>query len=136
MPNPVYVLPDAVLATIQYLRTIPELTTLIDSTHIVTEIPSAPTYPYIVVQLGGGNGIWPALGNPALQIDSVGGSKQLCGQIARTVQAAVWAVANDRVPAGVLVSGTEEMGASWLPDTIPNPPLPRYVARYRLLTHP
>ena len=136
MPNPIYVQPDVVLGAIQYLRTIPELTAIVDPTHIVTEIPSTPTYPYVVVQLGGGSGIWPALDNPALQIDTIGGSKVLCGQIARTVRASVWAIANDRMPAGVLVSGADEMPPAWMPDTIPNPPLPRYVARYRILTHP
>jgi hypothetical protein len=136
MPNPIYVQADAPLAVIQYLRTIPALTALIDPAKIVTEIPSSPIYPYVIVQLAGGSGIWPALDEPALQIDSIGGAKPLCGQIARTIRAAVWAIANDTVAAGVLVSGADEMAPAWIPDTVPVPPLPRYTARYRILLHP
>ncbi len=136
MPNPVYVQPDAVLALLQYLRLRPEVTALIPADHLVTEIPSSPTYPYVVVQLGGGNGIWPGLDEPAMQVDTVGGTKYLCGQIARTIRACIWAIANDTVPAGVLASGSDEMGPAYIPDMTPTPPLPRYTARYRVLLHP
>ena len=138
MPNPVYVLPDAVLAVIQYLRLRTELTALTSAAHVVTEIPPSPDYstPYVVVQLGGGIGIWPAVDEPALQIDTVGGTKVLCNQVARTVHACIWAIANDVVSAGVLSSGATEMGLAYLPDTVPTPPLPRFTARYRVLLHP
>ena len=137
MPYPLAVDPDATLAAIQYLRTVTALVpALIASDHIVTEIPSAPTYPYIVVQEAGGSSIWPAIDNPTLQIDTVGGTKALCNQIARTVKAAVVGIANDTVPEGVLSSGHEEMRRAWIPDTIPTPPLSRYTARYSVLLHP
>ena len=141
MAYPVFVQPDAILVLLQYLRQRPELTALIAADHIVTEIPSADathpvTYPYIVIQRGGGRGIWPGLDEPSLQVDSVGGTKALCGQIARTVRACIWAIAGDVVPAGVLASGSDEMPPAYLPDTIPVPPLPRYVARYSIIIHP
>ena len=136
MANPVYVQPDAVLAVMQYLRLRPELTALIANDHIVTEIPTSPTYPYVVVQEGGGTGIWPALDEPALQVDTVGGVKPLCSQIARTVRACIWAIASDVVPAGVLCSGFDTMRMAYLPDQIPTPPLARFVARYSVLMHP
>jgi len=137
MAYPLAVDPDATLATIQYLRTVTALVpALIPSDHIVTEIPSAPTYPYVVVQEAGGSSIFPAIDNPTLQIDTVGGSKALCNQIARTVKAAVVGIANDIVPEGVLSSGHEEMRRAWIPDTIPTPPLSRYTARYSVLLHP
>ena len=136
MPNPVTVQPDAVLALLQYLRLRPELTAIIPADHIVTEIPTSPTYPYVIVQEGGGTGIWPALDEPALQVDTVGGLKPLCSQIARTVRACIWAIANDVVPAGTLCSGSDTMRLAYLPDMVPTPPLPRYVARYSLLLHP
>lgn len=138
MPNPLTVLPDAVLATQQYLRLRPEITALTAATKVVSELPSSTDYstPYVVVQWAGGIGHWPAIDEPAVQIDVVGGTKYLCGQAARTVRAAVWAIANDVVPEGVLASGFEEVAPSWLPDTVPVPPLPRYTARYRIITHP
>ncbi len=136
MPLPLTILPDGVLATIQYLRLRPEVTALIASGNIVTELPPVPAYPYVIVQWAGGIGHWPAVDEPAVQIDVIGGSKFACGMLARTVRAAVWAIANDTVPEGVLVSGHEEVAPSWLPDTIPTPPIPRYTARYRFLTHP
>ena len=136
MPYPVYVQPDATLAVIQYLRLRTELTALLPAASIVTEIPTSPTYPYVVVQLAGGSGIWPALDEPAMQIDVVGGTKALCGQIARTIRACIWAIANDTVSAGVLSSGWDQMPPAYIPDTIPTPPLPRYTARYSVICHP
>ena len=88
-----------------------------------------------MVQEAGGSSIWPAIDNPTLQIDTVGGSKALCNQIARTVKAAVVSIANDTVPEGVLSSGHEEMRRAWIPDTIPTPPLSRYTARYSVILH-
>lgn len=138
MANPIYVQPDPVLALIQYLRGIAELTTVTPAAKVVSELPSSPDYstPYVIVQRAGGTGIWPALDEPAMQVDTVGGSKVLCGLAARTVRAALWAIANDIVPAAVLVSGVDEMPPSWMPDMVPVPPLPRYTARYRVLMHP
>jgi len=135
VPYPRAVLPDGVLAVQQYLRGLAEVTALIDAAKIVTELPKAPVYPYVIVQWAGGLGHWPAMDEPAIQIDVIGGTKFACGLLTRTVRAAMWAIANDVVPEGVLVSGQEEVAPSWLPDTIPIPPLPRYVARYRVLTH-
>jgi hypothetical protein len=136
MANPVYVQPDAVLALMQYLHLRSELMALIASDHIVTEIPASPTYPYVVVQEGGGTGIWPAIDEPALQVDTVGGTKPQCSLIARTVRACIWAIANDVVPAGVLCSGADTMRMAYIPDTVPTPPLPRFTARYSILLHP
>lgn len=136
MANPVYVQPDATLAVIQYLRLRPELTALLPAANIVTEIPTAPVYPYILVSEGGGSSIWPGLDEPALQVDTVGGAKALCNQIARTVSACMISIANDIVPAGVLCSGSEEMRRAYIPDIVPTPPLPRYTARFRVLLHP
>ena len=136
MPYPLAVDCDATLAMIQYLRLRTELTALLPAASIVTEIPTAPTYPYIVIQEAGGSSIFPAIDVPTLQVDTVGGSKVLCNQIARTVKAAVVGIANDIVPAGVLSSGHEEMRRAWLPDIVPTPPLPRYTARYSVILHP
>lgn len=138
MPSPIYLLPDPVLALQQYLRLRAEVTALTVGTKIVTEIPTSPDYatPYVIIQWGGGSGIWPAFDEASLQVDVIGGTKFACGKLARTIRATVWAIANDIVPEGVIASGSEEMAPAWLPDTTPVPPLPRYVARYRILTHP
>lgn len=138
MPKPIYVLPDPTLATIQFLRTITQLTALTPLTKIVSELPNNPDYttPYVIVQHAGGSGIWPAIEDAAIQIDVVGGLKILCGQVTAVVRAAIWAIANDIVPAGVLSSGVDEMAPAWMPDTVMIPPTPRYTARYRILLHP
>jgi len=136
MPNPITPGPDATLALLQYLRLRPELTALIPAAKIVTEIPTNPTYPYVLVTLGGGGGIWPAIDEPSMQVDTFGGSKALCGQIARMVSACIEAIANDVVPAAVLCSGSSEMRMAWIPDTVTSPPLARYTARYSVLMHP
>ena len=136
MAYPVYVQPDPVLAMLQYLRLRTELTVLLPAASFVTEIPTTPTYPYVVVQLAGGSGIWPALDNPAMQVDAIGGTKAQCSLIARTVRACIWSIANDVVPAGVLCSGADTMRMAYIPDTVPTPPLPRFTARYSVLLHP
>ena len=137
MPRPLTPLPDPTLATIQFLRTIGQLTALTAAVKIVSELPNNPDYttPYVIVQHAGGNGIWPAFDDAAMQIDVVGGTKVLCGQVTGMVRAAVWAIANDIVAAGVLASGADEMAPAWMPDAIMNPPTPRYTARYRILLH-
>jgi hypothetical protein len=140
MSNPIVVMPDPLLAVQQYLASKTEITTLIAAAKIVTEIPfTSPSYPYVVLQWGGGLGIRPGIDEPSIQVDVIGkdkGDKALVGKISRTIRAVIWAIANDVVVAGTLVSGSDEMPPSWMPDTINVPPLPRYVARYRILLHP
>lgn len=136
MPNPICVLPDPLLAIIRYLRTISEVTALISADHILTAIPAQATdFPYIIVSWGSGAGQWPAIDHPSIQVDVLGGSRELCNQIARTVRAAVWAIANDVIDGTVLVSGEDLTSPQWLPDTTFTPPLSRYTARYRLTIH-
>ena len=135
MAYPLTILPDPMVALRQYLMSCTPLTSLTSATKIVTELPVNPDYstPYIVLTSVGGGGIWPAIDEPALQVDSVGGDKATCSKVARTVRACVWAIANDRVPEGLLCSGSEETSPAWLPDTISNPPVSRFTARYRFL---
>lgn len=143
MPLPLTQYPDDELALIQYLRTITEVTALVPGTRITTELPPSPTYPVVLVQRAGGVGIWPALDDAALQVDVIAAARsdaapntrRQCKVLAQTVRAAILAIANDTVAEGVLASGSEEVGPQYLPDTIPNPPLPRYTARYRVITH-
>lgn len=137
MPYPIVVMPDDELALIEYLRSIPEVTALIPAARITLQLPPSPTYPVVLVQrIGGDFLVWPQIDQPALQIDVIGGTRHQCKQLMLTVRAAILAIANDVVAEGVLSSATEEVGPSWLPDTIPNPPLPRYTARYRVSLHP
>lgn len=135
MPFPLTVLPDDELALIQYLRGVTEAVALIPAGRITTEMPPSPVYPLALVQRLGGEGIWPALDEPAIQLDVVGGTKAQCKKAMQTFRAAILAIANDVVAEAVLASAYEEVGPQWLPDTIPVPPVPRYTARYRILLH-
>lgn len=136
MAGIVYVLPDPLLCLLQYLRARSEVTALVTSANIITELPPNPSYPYVLLTWAGGDGIWPAIDEAAIQVDVVGGTKPACGLLARTVRAAVWAIRNDTVAAGTLASGSEEIAPQWMPDEIPVPPVPRYTARYRIITFP
>lgn len=136
MANTVYVLPDPILLLIQYLRLRPEVRALVASGNIIDALPKLPTDPYVLITWAGGAGIWPAVADDALQVDAYGGTKEQCSLLARTVRAAIWAINGDVVPAGVLSSAAEELAPQWLPDQIPSPPLSRFVARYRIVTHP
>ena len=137
------VLPDPTLSVISYLKSISEVTALIAGDHILTAIPTKPDYPYILVQQAGGKGNWPAIDVVAIQVDVLGGTQSRCNHIARTVRAAIWAIANDSVTVSsdgstltvVLVKGEDESGPSWMPDMVPVPPLSRYTARYAVTLH-
>ena len=133
MAGQVYVLPDPVLALVQYLRLRPEVTALLPAVNIRTSLPSTPSWPYVLITAAGGTGIWPGLDDASLQVDSLGGTQDQCSLLARTVRAAIWAIQNDTVPAGVLASGVEELGPQWLPDQVPTIPVSRFVARYRVI---
>lgn len=136
MPNPLYVGPDALLALLQYLRSVSGVTSVIPGNKIVTSIPPTGTeYPYVLIGLGGGSGTTLAVEKPVYQIDVMGGSKEQCGLIARTIKAAILAIANDTVDEAVLSSGVCEVGLTWLPDTLAVPPLSRYTSRYRVTLH-
>jgi hypothetical protein len=136
MPYPLSVLPDAELALIQYLGSVPEVLALVPAGRITTQLAPNPTYPVVLISRGGGTpAVWQALDEPALQVDVVGGDKATCSLLMRTVAAAIMAIRNDVVAEAVLSSAFEEVGPAWLPDTIPTPPIPRYVARFRVLLH-
>ena len=133
---PLDVLPDPSLAVLEYLRSVPQvLAQVADAEHILTQIPENPSYPYILVQQAGGRGMWPALDKPTIQIDALGGDQPTCNTIARTVRAAIWAIANDITAAGVLVEGADEVAPAWIPDMSVVPPISRYTARYSVILH-
>jgi hypothetical protein len=141
MPNPLSILPDDELAIIQYLRTIAQVTALVPSASIRTELPPTPAgqqpaYPYVLITRGGGQSPdFRAMDLPAIQVDTLATDKHTAKALMLTVRAAILAIANDIVPEAVLASAYEEVGPSWLPDTIPVPPIPRYTARFRILLH-
>lgn len=136
MPDPVIPAPDDELAILQYLRGIPAVTALVPSARITTELAPSPTYPVLLIQRAGGVMAVPQrIDEPAIQVDAVGGTKAQCKRLMLAARAAILAIANDIVAEAVLSSAVEEVGPSWLPDTIPNPPLPRYTARFRVLLH-
>lgn len=135
MPFPLSVMPDDELALLEYLHGIAEVVALIPADRITTEMPPKPVYPLALIRRAGGGGIWPALDEPAIQVDVVGGTKATCKKAMQTIRAAILAIANDVVPEGVLSSAYEEVGPQWLPDTIPVPPVARYTARFRILLH-
>jgi hypothetical protein len=136
MPYPLSVLPDAELALTQYLRSISELVALVPTSRISTQLPPKPVYPVVLVSRTGGSPVvWQTLDEPALQVDVIGGDKATCSLIMRTVAAAILAIRNDIVAEAVLSSAYEEIGPAWIPDTVPIIPIPRYVARFRVLLH-
>lgn len=137
MPYQIVVMPDDELALIEYLRSIPQITALVPAGRITLQLASPPIYPAVLIQrIGGDTAVWPQIDQPAIQVDVVGGTRDQCKKLMLTVRAAILAIANDVVAEGVLSSASEEVGPSWLPDTIPVPPIPRYTARYRILLHP
>jgi len=145
MSRPIVILPDPVLAILQYLRGVAVLTSLVAPDHIVTEIPSSPSYPYLVVNLvPSGGAIYPSIDDAVFQLDALDidhstgttSGKVTAAAIARTVRAAMWAIANDTTASGaVLSSCREEIGPQWLPDTVPTPHIACYTQRQAVILH-
>jgi hypothetical protein len=136
MPNPIVPMPDDELAVIQYLRTISVVTALVPAANIIQELPPTPAYPYVLIQRAGGQvAVWQAIDEPAIQVDVLATTRGTAKRLMLAVRAAILSIANDVVPEAVLSSAYEEVGPSWLPDTVPVPPQPRYTARYRVLLH-
>jgi hypothetical protein len=137
MPNPLNVLPDDELAVLLYLRSINAVTNLIDPTKIIQQLPPTPVYPFVLVQRAGGQSPDSrAMDEPAIQVDTLATDRAQAKRLMLTVRAAILAIANDIVPGvAVLASAYEEVGPAWLPDTVTIPPVPRYVARFRILLH-
>lgn len=134
---PIVVHADDEIAVIQYLSQVPEVTALCPPDAIRTELPAQPrvSYPTVLITRLAGEGIWPGLDEPVLAVDVYCSTKRDAKRLAQTVRGAILAIANDSVAECVLVSAVEEVGPQWLPDTIPTPPVPRYTARYRVITH-
>ena len=143
MPTPLVVLPDPVLAVIQYLRARSEVTALVVSANIVSALPEvdAPAWPFILVNGMPSQGIWPSIDDAGVQIEALdidhptSSRKDTTSLIARTVRAAMWAIANDTVAAGVLSSCSEISGPQWIPDTTTTPPLGRVIQHQSVLLH-
>lgn len=138
MARPLAVAVDDEAALLQYLPTITEVAALIPASRMGTRLPPKfdTTLPRLLVQrIAGQASGAPGVDEPVTQLDVVGGKRSECKRAILTVRAAILAIANDRVAAGVLVSAYEEIGPAWLPDTLSDPPVSRYVARYRLTTH-
>lgn len=138
MPSPLSVMPDDELALIQYLRSVSEITALVPANRITTQLPAQATFPAITLTRAGGTAAqWQRIDEPAIQVDVWGpADRHTCKQIALTVRAAILAIRNDVVSEATLVSGLEEVGPQWLPDTeLSVKPLPRYTARFRVLLH-
>jgi len=138
MPDALYVLPDSVLALIQYYRARPEIAALLPaSTSIEATLPAGwAGTAFVLVNLAGSGGIWPAVGDDAIQVDCYAPTKDAASALARTVRAATWAIRNDTVAAGTLMRGLEEIGPQWLPDSLPTIPVDRFTARYRIIFTP
>jgi hypothetical protein len=137
MPRPLSVLPDATLAVIQYLRTVAAVTSIVPAEQILTRLPSSPTYPVVLVtRIGGVAAVPQRVDEASIQIDAVGGDEATSSVAARTVRAAILAIANDTVPEAVLVSGFDLTGPQWIPDATVTPPLSRFVARYSVYLTP
>lgn len=136
--RPVTVLPDDELALIQYLGGVPEVTALVPASRISTGLGPRPVYPVVLIQrsMGQANNAPQWIDEAVLQVDTIATDQRTAKVLAMTVRAAVLAIENDHVGEGWLVSGFEEIGPQWLPDTLSNPPLARYIARYRALIHP
>jgi len=145
VPYPIVAFPDATLAVIQYLRSRPEVTDLIDPGNIGPRLPDTPSWPQVMIHRGGGTPVtrqW--VDDAAIQVDAMipadpaqypDGPKQ-CADLIAAVVACLSAIADDTVPEAVLCGARIDVGPLWMPDPVSQPPLSRYVARATVTLHP
>ena len=128
---------DVELATIQMLRATPGVTALVPAASITTQLPPNPMYPHVLIQRASGQMLtWVTIDAPVVQVDVMGTTQGQASRAMLAVRAAILGLASTVVPEGVLESATEQIGPSWLPDTVSVPPVPRYTAHFEIITRP
>jgi len=136
MSNVALVLPDAVKATIDWLASDSALVELVAG-RISTSSPAAPTYPYLTVQRIGGVPIRSSsIDRASIQISAWGSDEDEASLVARTALAALVRMKNYRTAAAVAAVIGIELGLGWVPDTVRNPPAPRFIFSVAVLVHP
>ena len=135
MSLPLVVMPDVPKVALDYLRTIPEVTTL--TPRISTQSPATPVYPYVTVQRVGGNEVVEfRLDRANLQLDAWGTNEAEASLVIRTVIAALKAARGYQHPTAVIAAAELVLSPQWIPDTTRTPPTPRFVASVALTVHP
>lgn len=128
-------LPDAVLVARTFIAGHPAVVAL--GPRVGSRRPENSTGPVVVIRQIGSEAVrrqW--LDRASLQIDAYAADQASASLLARTVSAVLAAAANEVTPVGVLVSADEETGLAWLPDTLLEPPAPRWLLGVSVLTHP
>lgn len=124
---------DVEKLVIAYLLTIDELDDLVDD-----RIGSRKDKPYprvTVTRVGGGPGPMPAHLDPArIQLEAWSETKVEANQVARTAQAAMYAMVNVAHEDGVVTDVECTLGPSWVPDPLTS--TPRYVLDFIVRVHP
>jgi hypothetical protein len=131
--SPLQLLPDAELLATTYLRTVPEITTLVGS-RVGTTLPAEPQFPYLVVRRYGG--LPPVRGHldqARLQVDAWGRTKQEARYLAATAQAALHAMPQATHSGAVVTGVDDDLGLTWQPD--PDTDTPRYLVGLALYVH-
>lgn len=126
-------LPDIERLAHDYLLTVTDITTLV-GTRMSSRSAETPTYPYLTLQrIGGSSTNAPdALDTADIQVDAYAATREEANVLIRTVIAAFRAAGGYRNTHGMLAGSFIVTNAQWLPDTLREPPTPRYSATFAL----
>ena len=131
---PLRLLVDAELLTVNYLRSVADVTALV-ATRVYTALPPTPAFPLLrIIRIGGTPVVRQHLDIARIQVDSWATSKASAWRVATTAQAALHAMPDVTHPLGVVTAVEDDMGLTWSPD--PETDQSRYVFGVALYLHP
>lgn len=143
MTAQIYVLPDVVETTREYLAGIPLVTDLVPIERITIRSPRDVSTPWVRLSRTGGQAPqWQRFDRCDLQFESWvtpdhEDADKLASLIARTLRAALHACKNFVGSEGVLsVLDREPLGLRFQPDTSRNPPIPRFIGAVSVIARP
>lgn len=128
----IYVLPDTETLCIEHLKADNALHDLIPARSIAGELPQKATWPFLTVQLTGGNvPVERRLVGATVQVDAWGGTRAEARKLCATAHASLIEMGGIQ-PSGAVVTGVQTLIA---PRKFPEPNRPRYQFEVRLWAH-
>lgn len=128
---------DVEALSCDYLRSVPAVATLVGAA-VWTDLPASLPAAYVKVErIGGSPDQYPYQADRArLQLSATAPTKSEAHDLARAVQAAMWALAGQTTPFGTVTAVEPDGGFLSLPDDTYPTPKPRYLFGALVTAHP
>lgn len=121
------VLPDVPKLARGWLLTQVELTSLVGQ-RVSTRSPGTIVYPYVTLQrIGGLPTISYRLDSARIQVDCWAETEGTASRVARVARAALHRMEGYTTGEATVTGVEDDLGMTWLPDTVRHPPTPRFL---------